>query len=369
MGAGAGSRYVTFRDVLPDPAGPAAGFEAALARLVARRRYEAVVATSDLTLARLATISVPVPTVPDVRAPYIALTDKLRLEELSCGAGVAYPPTRLLADDDTVSSVVSDLGLPLYVKSIRSGEASGEVAVEARGAQRCTLVDEVVNRARALRAQGLIPIAQRAIPFTEKLNAVVLRSRGSSELTYAHRVLREVPTTGGIGIALVSIPSVAGPGREAVDVLERIVDAAGYEGIAQAELYRSAEDGRLYLIDVNPRLWGSTSFAEGLGLQVVERAVRFALGMPRLPAAKYAEGRRFHAAPSELKWLREQRDLRRGLAELARTTRPWDAFEFIDVRDPVPFALIVLGVLMRRGQAVRSATEDGAERRARARTR
>ena len=348
MGPAAGSRYVRWVDLLPPPAGPAGPFEAALAQLVRRRGYVAVVATSDLTLARLSGITLPVPVFPDVGAPYRALTDKIALAHLAGEAGVAYPATLPVPDDAAASDAARDLGLPAFVKSVSSGEAGPDVAFEARGATRCASREAVVAAARGLREQGLTPIVQAAVPFREKLNAVVLRQEGRSLYTYAHRVLREVPTTGGIGISLETIASETGPGREAVELVERIVDAAGYEGMAQAELYRSSTDGRLHLIDVNPRLWGSTSFAEGLGQRVVERGVRFALGMPPLGPTPYAPGRRFHAVPGELKWLLEQPRRRRALLQLIRTTRPTDAFEFVDVRDPVPLGLTVLQALGRR---------------------
>jgi hypothetical protein len=93
---------------------------------------------------------------------------------------------------------------------------------------------------------------------------------------------------------------------------------------------------------VNPRLWGSTWFAERLGQRVVERGVRFALGLAPLAARPYRLGRRFHTPIGEMRWLRERHNKIAGLVEIARSTRPWDVFEFVDGRDPAPLVSLLL---------------------------
>jgi hypothetical protein len=186
------------------------------------------------------------------------------------------------------------------------------------------------------------PVVQSRVIPAEKINAVVITRNGASEYRYAHRVLRETPITGGIGVALETISAERDSGGEAADLLERICDAARYSGLAQAEFCRSAEDGRLYLLDVNPRLWGSTWFAERLGQRVVERGVRFALDLPQLAPQPYRLGRRFHTPVGEWRWLRERDRKIAGLIEIARSTRPWDVFEYVYGRDPAPLALYAM---------------------------
>ena len=203
----------------------------------------------------------------------------------------------------------------------------------------------VYDRSR-LRGAGLAPIIQERVPFVDKLNAVVIRDHGRTEFRYAHRVLREAPAAGGTGVSLVTISPDVGAGAEAVDMLERICDAAEYRGLAQAEFYRSGKDGLLYLLDVNPRLWGSTWFAERLGLRISERGIRFALGLEPIAQPPYPLGRRFHAG-GVLHWLRDQESTARGLLELARTTRPWDVVE-IDLGDLRPLAVRLVQAAAKR---------------------
>lgn len=343
--------------MLPDPSGSADEFAEALGRLVAKHGYEVVIATSDTTLARLASISIPVPTFPDVGPAYRALTDKAALADLCATVHVPYPRTRAPRTDDETRSAVGELGLPAIVKSSRTAVAGPLAVSTAFGAQVCRDLDHAMSAARSLRTAGLHPVVQSRVPSMEKINAAVIRVHGAGEYRYAHRVLRETPITGGIGVALQTISADRGSGGEAADLLERVCDAAAYSGVAQAEFYRSAEDGRLYLLDVNPRLWGSTWFAERLGQRVVERGVRLALDLPQLALLPYELGRRFHTPVGEWRWLREQDNKIAGLIEIAKSTRPWDVFEYVYAPDPAPLALYAMLAL--RPQIRGSGRGDG----------
>jgi len=336
------SRYATRYDLLPDPRGPAHEFGEALGRLIAKRGYDLVIATIDSTLARLATVRIAVPTFPNVGPAFQALTDKASLADLCATVNVPYPRTLAPRDDDETRDATDELGLPAVVKSSRSAEAGPQVVSVAPGAHVCREREDVVVAARQLRAAGMRPIVQSRVRSVEKINAVVIRRHGAREYRYAHRVLRETPISGGIGVALETIPADRGSGGEAADLLERVCDAAAYSGLAQAEFYRSADDGRLYLLDVNPRLWGSTWFAERLGQRVVERGVRSALDLAPLAPRPYRVSRRFHTPIGEWRWLRERDSKIAGLIELARSTRPCDVFEYVDGRDPAPLALYAL---------------------------
>lgn len=341
-GPAALSRYAIRFDVLPDPSGPANEFREALERLIARRGYQVLIATRDSTLARLSTLRIAVPTFPDVGPAFRALTDKAGLADLCATADVPYPATLTPRDDDEALSAADELGLPAVVKSARSAEAGPLVVSTALGAGVYRNRDDVVIAARRLRIAGMRPVVQSRVRSMEKINAVVIRRNGASEFRYSHRVLRETPISGGIGVALETISADGGPGAEAADLLERVCDAASYAGLAQAEFCRSTDDGLLYLVDVNPRLWGSTWFAERLGQRVSERGVRFALGLAPLAPRPYQVGRRFHTPIGEWRWLRERDSKVAGLRDLARSTRPWDVFEFVDWRDPVPLALYAM---------------------------
>jgi hypothetical protein len=138
-------------------------------------------------------------------------------------------------------------------------------------------------------------------------------------------------------VAGITISPDTGVGAEAIDLLEQLVDRLGYEGIAMAELYRASADGRLYLMEVNARLWGSTWFAEKLGLGVTERGVAIALGLSPLAAPSYRVGRRFHRLGGEWRWLRGGSVKGGAPFDLVRTIGLRDDYDVLsNLSDPLP---------------------------------
>jgi hypothetical protein len=333
------SRHASRYHPLPDPCGPREPFRQALEAVIRAHGYQVVVAVDDRTLARLASLeSLSIPSAPTLNDCYDRLTDKLGLVTLAADAQVAYPATLRPERASEIADMLDAAGvrLPVVVKAERSAIASPEAVHHAAGATVARDLPTAAQAFRDLRRIGCIPILQERVEGAVKLNAAVIRRAGRSEFRYAHRVLRENPPTGGRGVTLETIAADAGPGGEAVRLLERVCDAAGFEGLAQAELYVERSSGVMYLIEVNPRLWGSTWFAERLQQRVVERSLRLALGLPAIPQEPYPVNRRFHHVTGELSWLRNRGFKLRDAWGLATTTRLRDVFDRVDLSDPAP---------------------------------
>jgi predicted ATP-grasp superfamily ATP-dependent carboligase len=334
------SRFASRAHEVPNPCGDGSAFASAVTALVRENAYDVLVAMHDWTISRLFSLDrpLPAPCFPLVTQSAALLMDKVALAAVCGDAGVAYPVTIVLDSAIDIGDAVASVGGgPVVVKAARSAEATAMRVAYRRGAAVAADDGEAEAAAGALRDEGLVPIVQERIDASEKVNAVVLRWHGQCELRYAHRVLREVPITGGVGIALQTIDVQAGVGAEAVEILERLCAATDHDGIAQAEMYRSKRDGLLYVVDVNPRLWGSVWFAERLGLRVVERGVRLALGLPAPTApSEYAIGRRFHHLAGEWRWIHSHDRRARAVRDVLRTTRPWDVYEADLLSDPKP---------------------------------
>jgi predicted ATP-grasp superfamily ATP-dependent carboligase/chaperonin cofactor prefoldin len=329
------SRFTSRCHQLPGPHAREESFQNALNALIAGDGYEVLVVLDDATLARLRRISPSVPCFPSLGPGFDRLTDKIGLIELADEADVAYPTTFATTSEWDVDDAIASVGLPVVVKAARSAVAAADGVHHHEGATVANDHETALAAFSTFRGEGLTPIVQEFVHRREKINLSIFRRGGRSEVRFTYRVLRDVPLSGGVAMAVETIPSDRGIGFEAVEALERLCDAAGYDGLANGEFCR-APDGRLYLIEVNPRLWGSTWFAERLGQRVVERGVRLALGLPALPDVDYPEGRRFHHLAGELRWLRLHRSRLGPLRELLRTTRPWDVFDGDELSDPKP---------------------------------
>ena len=304
--------------------------------LVREHGYGTVVLCEDPTLAALAETPPPAATVPTLDASLDALVDKLRLAETAATAGVAYPETLALSRPEGIGAAFDALGAPMIVKSSRSAAVVDGIAVHRSGARVVHDAGEAERAGDWIAGGGLTPVAQRRVDRADKVDVAVVRRDGASEVRLAYRVLRDVPLTGGLAVAVESIPADTGPGGTALDALERLLDAAGYQGIANAEFCVSA-DGTVTLIEVNTRVWASIWFAEGLGLRVVERAVRHALGLPSPePPPSVAPGRRYRNPAGEIDWILRH-DRRLGpLATVVRDLPRRAVLEYVDLSDPRP---------------------------------
>jgi predicted ATP-grasp superfamily ATP-dependent carboligase len=325
------SRYTARYHMLPSSYGPEDTFAEGLEAVIRAHGYNVLIATDDGTLARLNARPPSIATVPTLGPPFALLTDKLALSELGPKCGFDYPATYPAEEPELVEQALDAVGLPAIVKAESSAVATPERVVLARGASVVRDRESAHAAAVALARSGVRPIVQERVRWTEKINAVVIRRGGESEFRYAHRALRELPPEGGLGITLDSLPVDDPAAADALEALEHACDAAGYEGIAQAEFYRGF--GRTWLLDVNPRLWGSTWFIERMGLRAVERAARAALGEPPLPRPDYPSGKRFHHLPSEWVWVFRHDTVLRPLLEVIRDTRRGDFFEYADLSD------------------------------------
>jgi biotin carboxylase len=350
------SRYATRHHVLPDPRSRNTVYEERLVDIVQRHGYRVLLPSLDETFARVERVPLPAQLAPAPGQARDRLVDKLGLAEVATAADIPYPHTAVVrSKDDTLS-----LALPVVVKARRSAVAQPGRVAHNSGAVVAHTWEAAHAAAAALQTQGLEAIVQERIDRLEKINVTIVRRRLHSEVRFPYRVLRDLPLTGGIAVTTATLSVLASPGREALEALEALCDSVGYEGVANGEFVRSRRDGKLYLIEVNPRLWGSLWFAERLGQRVVEREVRAALDLEPLPDAPPPRRTLYHFPTSEVRWVRAHPRRGKPLLELLRSLRPGHVYEYVDRRD--------LGVMARHAVEKRRrarATSRGEARRAR----
>lgn len=79
---------------------------------------------------------------------------------------------------------------------------------------------------------------------------------GRPTALFAHRRLLEKPPTGGVSVLSESIPLESAPVAEALRLLEHF----RWQGMAMVE-FKQHRDGHFYLMEINPRFWGSLQLA------------------------------------------------------------------------------------------------------------
>lgn len=320
------SRAVTWRHSLPPATAPQAEWAEALHGAITEIAYDVVIASSDMEVVRLLAAGAPVPTVPAITDALPILLDKGSLTTLCTDAGVNYPVTWDGASFPGASGVPAIGPEGLTVKAALPAAVTDMGVVHRGGALRVRNEDELAAAIERYASAGLRPIAQETIRGA-KIQAAIIRRRGR---TTGHVVA--VVERGPADTTLRQIDSRTGDGRSCIVALERVADAARYEGVLQAE-FIATRSRDVYLIDLNPRLWGGLSFTELIGLRMTERVVDDALGRPPLPMPPERPGRRYHHVGRELATIaRAPREIPRVLGAWS----PRDVWDVPPLRDLAP---------------------------------
>lgn len=271
-----------------------------------------------------------------------ALVDKDRFQALAEQRGLPVPTgQRLTTDGDQAPPPTLEVGFPVIVKPvIRTHEwttvAKGGKALQVRGpADWAALWPRLATWRSDVVVQQLVPGPVTAL---ESYHAYV-DDRGAIAGEFTGRKIRTYPALHGYSTAVevVELPDVAALGR---DVLARLE----LRGVAKADFKRD-ENGRLHLLEVNPRfnLWHHPAAVAGVNLPALVHAD---LTGTRRPAGTRATRR--------VTWCTPLTDLRAahadGMSSLhwLRWARHCDVLSSLSRDDPLPFVRGTLASAVRR---------------------
>jgi predicted ATP-grasp superfamily ATP-dependent carboligase len=222
------------------------------------------------------------------RAALDRLQDKSRLATLLQELDVPMPMTRLIRDSSDLADLPQSSETFYFLKPTDSqrflahfGTKGIRVPTAERARER---LEEIVGAGLSVVLQEYIPG-----PFTEHyfVDGYVDR-RGRIKGLFARRRLRIYPPDFGNSTAMVSIPLE--DVRQAVDSVERVLQAVDYRGIFSAEFKRDARDARFKLLEINTRPWWFIDFVVRCGVDVCRMAYDDAQGREVAPMMRYKVG-------------------------------------------------------------------------------
>jgi len=207
----------------------------------------------------------PVPS-PDV---ITAFDDKWVFADHLMRAGLATPKTRLLSShNDLTSDLANDIGFPAIVKPLRGSGSEGVHKLES--------LDE-------LRAYFATPIKYNSYPQILQqyidgpdVDLSFISDNGKIVTAAVQRWL-SAPD-------LLDFEDHAGVSALA----EAVVDHFKFSGPGHFDMRIEEKSGKVFVIECNPRFWGSVPAALWCGKNFVEEAIAYSLGQPISP--KRAEG-------------------------------------------------------------------------------
>jgi len=221
------------------------------------------------------------------------LVDKSRFQALAERCALPVPRTQVLNPD---SPDALDLRFPVVLKpyphrSLRWAAMAGSEK-SLCVADRAQLLAVLAS----LKREGIAVVAQELVPGGEERVVsyhVYVDPSGAVAGEFTGRKIRTFPLERGMSTALTTTddPAVAELGREVVRRLD-------FEGVAKLDFKRAA-DGKLYLLEVNPRftLWVRVGAVAGVNLPALVYADL--TGRPRPAPARARPGVRWVSLKSD----------------------------------------------------------------------
>jgi predicted ATP-grasp superfamily ATP-dependent carboligase len=287
------------------------------------------------------------------------LVDKLRFAALAARLLLPAPHTVTLlrseAGETADSRTAGWKDFPCVLKPAVRTRWFGSSLLGERGNQKALLIRDRAELERALPlldAHETDFILQAAIAGSEdrilSYHAYV-RPGGEVVAEFTGRKVRTAPRTHGLStyVEITDDPEVKRAGRSA---LERI----GFAGVAKIDFKRSADDERLYLLEINPRfnLWHHPATVAGVCLPELVYQDCLEPGSARAPGP-VRSGVRWIAAREDLRALDEHR----AAGEVSRIG--WlrqvlaaDINEDLSLRDPLPGLFELAGIARRRFERI-----------------
>ncbi len=251
--------------------------------------------------------------------------DKALLPELAASAGLQTPSTKVVCGD---TDTVDTFGFPAIMKPLRSTNRNWDGTVSNYGAVYCSSAEQAKEVLRALPGrEGLLQ------PYISGQLISIAGVSWEGELICAlHQASTRIwPVPCGVSSYAETIPRNA----ELEQGVSRLLQAIDWSGLFQAQFIRGLRDEH-YLIDLNPRIYGSLALAVAAGLNLPAIWVDLLLGR-RPEAGGYRVGARFRHDQADMRALaRMMVDGERRRALQGAVPRRGTTHAVFSLRDPMP---------------------------------
>jgi hypothetical protein len=291
--------------------------------IVARRRYQHIIAMSDATLwfvwrSNRAWATRAFPRVPADQIEL--LRNKRRTCEFAAACGAFIPPIRSAGDGDSLAAAARDLGFPMVVKGV-GGDAGG---VNVSIVHSFDEAEEAIGATRARTKHE--PYLQQYVRGPCYL-AGGLFAAGRPLRLFGAEVTQHWPEKTG---PAASVRSCNDPAL--LEPLCAVMKAVNWTGFAQADFIRD-EQGRFAFLEINPRPWGSIGAAAQVGVDFFTPLVQLLDGTPAEADLGFAGGREIALFPQRVRaQLRSRRSFVRRWTAAVFDVQCWRAAWATDPR-------------------------------------
>ncbi len=216
-----------------------------------------------------------------------AITDKFQQYELARKVGMSVPETYFPANISQVRGLREKISYPVLIKAhdvnswrrYISSTVKGFMAVNER---------DLIDKFRMVFDNGSDAIVQEVINGPDNRHFKIccyISNKGRNLLSFTLQKIRQYPIRFGVGSVVQSVDY-----PELKEMGERFFASIGYSGVGSAEFKLDERDGRLKLIELNPRYWQQNALADKCGMNFPLVDYLEVTGQNPEPVSEYRNG-------------------------------------------------------------------------------
>jgi len=278
------SRFARRKMLCPSPYGNPEAFVRGIVRLLNKTEARIYMPAHEETLlsARFRELFPPhvIIPVPEFSALKLAHMKGRLLAQAEC-LGIPIPRTVRVESLDQLPSLVRTIPYPSVIKLNQSNSAKGVFYVDTPDALLAKYPQVIQDFGVAAKDYPLI----QEYVHGEGWGVSLLYNKGQLRAKFVHRRLVEKTHTGGTSTRRVS--AVNAPLEGAA---QRLLDHLQWHGVAMVEFKYDPCSGRFWLMEVNPRFWGSLALAVAAGVDFPWLLYRMATEGDVAPVLQYRTG-------------------------------------------------------------------------------
>lgn len=266
-----------------------------LVDLFRTENYDLIVPTTEVSLLQMLS-----PEIPDdmykraVLAPRASVQTALNKQAvwmLARRLGVRVPSSEMVSSSSTPPDTY-----PVVLKPVRSKtNTSGSVRYFA-----VTIAQDLTLWRAALGSiYSGIQVQQQQYIAGKGLGVEMLFENGTLRWAFVHERVHELPLTGGGSSYRISIDLQEDVVRDATLLLS----ALQWHGVAMVE-FKVTPSGEAYLMEINPRLWGSLALGIDCGVNFPLGLLSLATKRPLSPQPKYRTGYFARNISRDIQWFK-----------------------------------------------------------------
>lgn len=282
------SRSVGLRLRYPHPGKDLGAFRATLQQLLTDHPHDVILPTNDYTTIGLAScaadlkslVGMALPSLDDITRAH----DKFAIAVLCGQLGIEVPATRLATSPEELTAAAAELGYPCVVK-LRRGAGARDLRI-VRGPEHWDRVAPATREADIVFDYQQFVVQEFVPGMIHDVCAIFHHGELRAAVTQCR--LRTYPAAGGIGVDCVTTDE-----PELIDRAVVLMRALKWHGPAQIEFMVDQATGRVRLIEVNGRLWGTLALSAWAGVDIPWLLCRMVMDGDVEPHLSYRIGARY----------------------------------------------------------------------------